>query len=444
MMRRSGVADEDVQGNDRDVSASRPTDTVAVVPGGATGAAAVGAHARPIRWRRVAGQAAALWLATRAALLLFTCFAVAFHLGPHAPAAALTPRGLALHWQRWDALWYLAIAQHGYTSTQATAFFPLYPLLIHAATLLLGPHWLAAGLIVANLGTLAGFTGLALLAANEAGAEAPAWGAIRVLAAYPLAFFLAAPYSDGLFFAFVALGLLAARRRRWGWATACACLATLDRPTGVLLVAAVLCEYASAHGFWQWRRWRGHWREWRLRGLSRSLAGAALIAALAALAVGLYMAFLWHRFGDPLLFLHAEHQFWHHQSILPVHAPAPATHAAAPTPPAAWSFELARSLVDLAPVALFTLLVLAGVKRLPASFTLYMVCLLLLIVSSPRPDRLGFFVSAGRYFTAAVPAFLLLGRWVVRRPWLDLLLVSGGFLLQAVFAAYFLAGGWMV
>ena len=109
-----------------------------------------------------------------------------------------------------------------------------------------------------------------------------------------------------------------------------------------------------------------------------------------------------------------------------------------------WSYEVARSLVDLAPVALFALVLLAGVRRLPASFTVYMACLLLLVVSSPRPERLGYFVSAGRYFTAAVPAFLLLGRWVVRRPWLDLLLVSGGFLLQAVFAAFFLAGGWMV
>nr|MBF6592748.1 hypothetical protein [Ktedonobacterales bacterium] len=115
--------------------------------------AASGAPARAVRWRWVAGQAVALWLATRVALLVFTGFAVAFRVGPRVPVVTLSPRALALAWQRWDALWYLGIAQHGYTSAQATAFFPLYPLSIRAVTLIIGPHWLAAGLLAANLGT---------------------------------------------------------------------------------------------------------------------------------------------------------------------------------------------------------------------------------------------------------------------------------------------------
>lgn len=394
-------------------------------------------HASPVRWKRVAGQAFALWLATRVALVLFTCFATVLSSGPRSATQTLTPREIALHWQRWDALWYLGIAQHGYFTAQATAFFPLYPLLTRIVVAAIGTHWLAAALIVANLGTLAGFIGLALLAASEASAETPAWGAIRVLAAYPLAFFLAAPYSDGLFLAFVAFGLLAARRHRWEWAAVCVFLAMLDRPTGVILLAPLLWEYCAAHNL---HRWRGQWRR-----LGRVTAGAALLVAIAVLGLCAYMVFLWLRFGDPLLFLHAEHQFWQHQNIVTVHAGAATSHKPAQgTSSSGWSYEVARSLVDLAPVALFALLAVVGAKRLPKSFTVYMVFLLLAVVSSPRPDRLGFFVSAGRYFTAAVPAFVLLGRWVVRRPWLDLLLVSGGFLLQAVYAAYFLAGGWMV
>lgn len=397
----------------------------------------------PVRWKRIAVQAAALWLATRAALLLFTCFAVAFRIGQRAPAAALTPHDLALHWLQWDAVWYVGIAQHGYFSPQATAFFPLYPLLTHALSLIIGPHWLAASLIVANLGALAAFIGLALLAASEAGAEAPAWGALRVLAAYPLAFFLAAPYGDGLLLAFVAFGLLAARRRRWVWAVACAFLAILDRATGIVLLAPLLWEYGNAHGFW---RWSSRWDPRRWQSRARTAGSAMLLALIAAAGLGAYMLFLWHQFGDPLLFLHAEHQFWQHQSIVSAYPGISAPHTATPRTAqvSGWSYEVARSLVDLAPVALFALLTVAGAKRLPPSYTLYMICLLAVIVSSPRPDRLGFFVSAGRYFLAAAPAFLLLGRWVVRKPWLDLLLVSGGFLLQAVFAAYFLSGGWMV
>jgi hypothetical protein len=60
---------------------------------------------------------------------------------------------------------------------------------------------------------------------------------------------------------------------------------------------------------------------------------------------------------------------------------------------------------------------------------------------NPDPDYL---MSAGRFLLVAAPAFLLLGRWSARRPWLDLLLVSGGFLLQAVLLTFFLSGGWLL
>src|SRR5690349_6822690 len=33
---------------------------------------------------------------------------------------------------KWDATWFVHIAQHGYDSKQSTAFFPLYPLVVHA------------------------------------------------------------------------------------------------------------------------------------------------------------------------------------------------------------------------------------------------------------------------------------------------------------------------
>ncbi|MGH2517696.1 MAG: hypothetical protein ACRDHP_18770, partial [Ktedonobacterales bacterium] len=203
--------------------------------------------------------------------------------------------------------------------------------------------------------------------------------------------------------------------------------------------------------WWHLARWRG--RFWRDRAEWRGMAGAAAIAACVIGALGLYMLYLAHQFGDPLLFLHAEQQFWHHTPVVSAvhstltkatlpHPAAPAAIHAAPDPD--WTYQLARSLVDLAPLVIFGVLTLVAARRLPGAYTLYMLCLLALIVASPRPDRLGYFVSAGRYLLAAVPVFLLLARWARRRPWLDLLLMSGGFLLQAVLAAYFLSGGWLV
>lgn len=394
-------------------------------------------------WRRIALQAAGLWLVTRFTLTIVTSFAAA--LAPnlaHEDQLSFRPRALALLWQRWDAQWYLGIAQHGYTSAQSTAFFPLYPLTIRLLALVIGPHWLAAALLASNLGALSAFIGLGLLAARESGAGRAAPDTIRIFAAYPLAFFLAAPYTEGAFLGLAMFGLLAMRTGHWRWATLCAALAILTRPTGVILLPPLLWEYGQQHEWWHAMRWRkGFWRDgarWRAVG------GAALIVACVAGALGLYMLYLAHQFGDPLLFLHAEQQFWHHTPVLGAVRQIPPRPTSAATTAPGWTYELARSLVDLAPLAIFGVLTVVAARRLPVSYTLYMICLLALIVASPRPNRLGYFVSAGRYLLAAVPIFLLLARWAQQRPWLDLLLMSSGFLLQAVFAAYFLSGGWLV
>lgn len=405
-------------------------------------------------WRHIAFEAAGLWLVTRLTLLLFTGFAAA--LAPHVAQVgrlSFTPHSLALLWLRWDAHWYLGIAQHGYTSAQSTAFFPLYPLLIRFATTIIGPHWLAAALLVSNLGTLGAFVGLGLLAAYEMDSGRAAPEPIRIFAAYPLAFFLAAPYTEGVFLALAVFGLLAMREGRWRWAALCAALAILTRPTGIILLPPLLFEYGRQHDWWHVTGWRRSL--WRDRSWWRGLGGAGAIVACVAAALGLYMLYLAHQFGDPLLFLHAEQQFWHHTPMVgAVHqtlthtalahpaVPVAATAHAATTP--TWTYQLARSLVDLAPLALFGILTVVAARRLPVMYTLYMLCLLALILAAPRPNRLGYFVSAGRYLLAAVPIFLVLAQWARRRPWLDLLLTSGGFLLQAVFAAFFLSGGWLV
>ncbi|MGH2516544.1 MAG: mannosyltransferase family protein, partial [Ktedonobacterales bacterium] len=214
-------------------------------------------------WRRITLQAAGLWLVTRLTLVLFTCFAAT--MAPYRAQAnrlSFDPHDLALLWERWDAQWYLGVAQHGYTSAQSAAFFPLYPLLIRVVETIIGPHWLAAALLASNLGALGAFVGLGLLAARESGTGRAAPETIRVFAAYPLAFFLAAPYTEGVFLALAVFGLLAMRQGRWRWATLCAALAMLTRPTGIILLPPLLFEYGRQRGWWHLARWRRSlWRD---------------------------------------------------------------------------------------------------------------------------------------------------------------------------------------
>src|SRR5262249_47499098 len=152
-------------------------------------------------------------LATRIALLCFTYCAILFRFsGRVAGYLTNSPRVLLDSWKQWDGEWYIQIANSGYWKDQATAFFPLYPGLIKLTSLVIGEHWLAVAMLASNAGVLLGFIGIALLATGEYRQASTTWSTIRVLAAYPLACFLAAPYTEGCFLGFACLCLFCARR----------------------------------------------------------------------------------------------------------------------------------------------------------------------------------------------------------------------------------------
>src|SRR5215472_3744777 len=191
--------------------------------------------ATPFPWRRIALCATGVWPATRAALALFTVFAVLFHAGQANQTATLSPHLLLASWLHWDVGWYTGIARTGYAYPRQSVFFPLYVLLTQAVAAVLGPaHILLAAMLVSNLATLAAFIGLAALAVPEGMGERAAYTTVLVFAALPLAFFLAAAYTEGLFVACAAWALLAARRGWWCRAGLVALLAGLTRSTAVI------------------------------------------------------------------------------------------------------------------------------------------------------------------------------------------------------------------
>jgi Gpi18-like mannosyltransferase len=188
----------------------------------------------------------------------------------------MTPHLLLLSWQRWDADYYLDASLHGYYKPELTAFFPLYPLLIHGATALLGTtHVLIAALLISNLATLGAFIGISCLVMQEGGDLRTAGQTLLVLAAYPLAFFLAAPYAEGVFLACAVWALLAARRGWWYWAALLGFLGALSRPTGVILLLPLVYEFGRQQGWWgqamafaRQRDWGQLWaaiRQWSWR-----------------------------------------------------------------------------------------------------------------------------------------------------------------------------------
>jgi hypothetical protein len=390
---------------------------------------------RQLPWRWLWTQAVSIWVATRLAYAVLTLY---FPLvtGTESPSTKSVALVSVIHrWTYWDGAIYIQLAQNGYWPPEYSVYFPLYPALIRACAAIIGPHWALAALLVSNLGALLAFVGIAALAAQVAtvGRERRiARTALILFAAYPLAFFTVAVYTDGIFVGLAAFTLLFALRQRWGWCAAFALLAGLCRPVAPALILPVAWEAVQC--------FRAARANATIQQALRATAPAALAAAAPAIGIAAFSAYLWQRFGDPLMIVHSEHH-WAHFSMSPLLS----------LPVAVWAFVHVaansplqmRILLDLVPVLVGVILTLVAARRAPIVFTLYMLGLLYIITSEPI-DFTDLFISSGRYMLAAVPLVVILAGWLERSEWLLPALCCCGAILQAILAVYFLRHGWIV
>src|SRR5215213_4514502 len=250
-------------------------------------------------------------VSTRAAVLLVAIFA-ALSSGPstgglsaenavkfdtpHLTHALADP--LLAPLARWDAVWYLRVAETGYHESDArAAFFPLYPLLVRVLATPFGASP-AALLVAAYAVALAAFLGaLALLhrlVSLELGPPL-AHPTLLLLAVFPAALYLGAPYAESLFLLLSVGAFYAARTGRWAWAGVAAAAAAATRNSGVLLMVPLALLW------WSTRERRPRDAAWLLAPLG--LAAFALYLGLAE--------------GDALRFAHA-HEAWYRELKLPL------------------------------------------------------------------------------------------------------------------------------
>jgi Mannosyltransferase (PIG-V) len=328
-------------------------------------------------------------------------------------------------WRHWDAVWFSRIAEHGY-GVRATAFFPLYPLLVRAATLGTGKVT-AAGILVSVACLAAALVLIYQLVRDEFDASTAAWTVI-LLSFASTSFFFQAVYSESLFLLLTVASFSAARRGHWVLAGLAGGLAALTRSAGVLLVVPLA---------WMWfEQYRGG--ALRLPGavatrplLARGRPWLITFAALALVpaGLGLYMAYLARRFGNPLEFMVAE-RHWHrtlHNPLVAIYDGAQAAWrsvrsiAADPT-----VFTRLHRLpfhdqwLTLGNLTAFIALILALVllavcwRRLPSAYTVLAVVTLLLPLGYPTHATP--LLSFPRFLLVDFPVFIALAVVLARRP----------------------------
>jgi hypothetical protein len=327
--------------------------------------------------------------------------AVAFLPGAAPIGDPLEPPGLLNYWAHWDGAWYSEVATEGYAprAPESTAFFPLYPMLIGLGTNIFGgpAMW---GILISLASTL--FTLYFLYRISEKlFDERAAKYATLAMAFFPTAFFLNAVYTEAPFLALTTGAVWAAMvRRDLLLAGILASLAAATRNLGILLLIPLAYEW---------------WRNREEFGGMRGLAPLALVPV----GVSVYTAYLWVRFGDPLVSARQQGEYWGRTLTNPIttyeNAAATAAEGAGrwldPVPlflgeSAGPSLEASNTLS-----LVFLVLVIAAVWVaffvLPPGLSVYTAIITLLPVLTPSPSFP--LMSMPRFALGAFPIFLVLG-----------------------------------
>jgi hypothetical protein len=308
---------------------------------------------------------------------------------PVAPSIRPFPRNLLLDgFFRWDSDWYAHIADQGYIAPAAivagqqrnTAFFPLYPLCVRLAKLVVGNTWIA-GLLVANLAFLAAAIILHRLVRDRLG-ETTARRAVVLLCVSPFSVFFTAMYSESLFLALALAAFYAADKRHWFWASVLAGLAGATRVTGCLLLVGLFILYLEQSQF----RWR-------------SIRADVLFLLLATSGPLAFCGFLWVRYGNPFEFYRAQYvSGWAKEAPIT----AAFTEIVAALKPAAVATGSATSLtfVQIGSIGFVIGAVVWGMlrKKLPLSHGIWALLMTVSVLAK--------WTSAGRYLSVVFPVYV--------------------------------------
>ena len=330
---------------------------------------------------------------------------------------------------RWDGAWYLKIASEGYSYNgndlvqQSIAFPPLYPLISRAVAIILGISEGASLLVVANISIVIAVLLTFKLVKEDFGDETALY-TVAALSFFPTSLFFSTGYTESLALLLIVSCFLLLKRKRYILASVFISLTLATRPTSVVLMLPLV-----------WELWRGFSGDFRRLA---TIGASCLIIATAGL--WMYMIYLWAAFNRPFAAL-TSHRAWHgsgsRSEFFQILTLQPFRRLAD-------ILELGPFPIPLTPwfFLLFVLLLAFFHKRLPTSYALYAMGVLLMpyIIAS---GNIGF-GSFTRYQLLAFPIFINIGELFKRWRWLRLsvigLFAAMLFMYTAFYAQYFWVG----
>jgi hypothetical protein len=355
---------------------------------------------------------------------VLSLFTIPEYVGPaYSPISTSAHPLIDASW-RWDAGWYRHIAEVGYSRTgegqESVAFFPLFPMLLRAVVFVAPDSaLLPLGVALNHLIFLSALP-LVWLYAEHHGGRAVAQRTLLLLCIYPTAVFFSAVYTEAFFLLLSAAALLAIQRQRFALAGVAGFLASLTRPTGILLTIPYVLQV-----------WRA-----RAAGL-RQLASRAWPLGLIPAGLMLYMTYLWSRFGEPLAFLRVQ-EAWGKERVSPVTALLDSFVYLATTETRDMFYAMTGINTGLVVWALVMTAITFRSDSLGATFALSAVLVPLASGGEWAPT-----VSMGRYVLVLFPLLIPLARWAVNG-WVHALLIAAFLPTNVILTALFVRWYWVV
>lgn len=328
------------------------------------------------------------------------------------------PNPLLGMWQRFDVLWYQAIAERGYGATAGDIHFPpLYPALQGLVGRLLGGNYFFAGWLISQFAVI-GSLGLLYRLTERWRNVKTARRAVIFLILFPTAFFLFTAYSEALFLLLTLLCFDALRQEEWLWAGFWSFVAILTRLQGIALLAPL--AYCA-------------WHSGRAQYASRKFPVAQLGMLALPFCAGAFYLLLRAVVGEAF--------------VVPTNEPQLNARLAPPWDNLLYAFQTLASgrflIADVLNLGVFVLalfMLWRGWRELPREYPLYVAATLL--VASARFVDTQPLNSMTRYVLTLFPLFMLLAWWSKAR-WVERAVVYISLPLNLYLTAQFLLWGWV-
>ena len=197
-----------------------------------------------------------------------------------------------------DGVYYLLIAVKGYTVN--AGFFPLFPLLIHIASLPFGnilpfdPRQYFTATILVNLSFLLSLIIFYKLIKLDFKENIAVWSIVFLLI-FPTSFFFAVIYSESLFLLLSLISFYFARKKKWFLAGIIGALLSATRLVGIAIFPAVLYEYFKNE-----------------KNKSLGKLASILLTPLGLISYSFYNFLKW---GNPFYFIQAQGKFANNRTV---------------------------------------------------------------------------------------------------------------------------------